>query len=107
VWWRFFDTIDRVVNFAPRGIKVAKIFAYKKQVKRHDFYVKTQFGKTTKRRGRIHYFQKVTVNSVNLYSDYSLFVPSSYLMEVSVYKYPTRCNKSANITNLHNSRICT
>ena len=28
-------------------------------------------------------------------------------MEVSVYKYPARCNKSADITNLHNNRIRT
>ena len=41
MWWRFSDTIDRAVDFTPRGIKITKIFAHKKQARRHDSYVKT------------------------------------------------------------------
>jgi len=56
MWWRFFDTIDQAVDFAPLERKVMKRIAHKEQARRHDFYVKTQFEKTTRRKGRIHYF---------------------------------------------------
>jgi len=47
------------------------------------------------------------MNSVEVYSVYNIFVLSSYLMEVQVYKYPAHCNKSVDIMNLYNSIICT
>jgi len=49
----------------------------REQAKTHKFYVKIQFGKTT-RRGRIHYFQEVTVNSTELI----LYLHSGYTMVV-------------------------
>ena len=107
LWWRFSDTIDKAVDLTLWRIKVTKRFTYKKQARRHDFYVETQFEKTTGRKGRIHYFQDVTVNLIDLYYVYNLFVLSYCLMDVPVYKYPTRFNKSADIMNAYNNRICT
>ena len=63
--------------------------------------------KITWRGERIYYFQEVTMNSVELYSIYNLFVPSSCLMGVQVYKYLACCNKSVDIMNLHNTRTYT
>ena len=43
------------------------IFQYNKQAKAEDFYVKTQIGKTTGMKERIHDIIKVTINSAEYY----------------------------------------
>ena len=107
MWWRFSDTIDRAVDFAPRRIKVTKRFADKEQASRQNFYVETQFEKIHGEERENPLFSKGYNELGRVVLCLQSLRSVTCLMEVPVYKCLARCNQDADITNLRNSRICT
>jgi len=51
LWWRFSDTIDRAINFAPWERSNKEIHTYKSKLEDMIFMWKPNFEKTTRRRG--------------------------------------------------------
>ena len=116
MWWRFSNTIDRADDVASQGIKVTQRFSHRNKQRGIIFTWKINLGKITGRRERIQYFQKGTVNLVELYSIYILWFWSRFnslgfnalvgwrFKRINTLRVVT---EGANIMNLHNSMVCT